>query len=102
VPVNDTDARASLTTALRSLGVAIFAGVAVTVGALMRWLIHLDEPYDPANAYFANFLIGAGSLVALGALLVVAKSLVSFPKTPTSSPDLARGWTPRHRGTRAP
>jgi hypothetical protein len=80
---NDTHASVSVTTALRTLGVAIFAGVAATAGVLLRWLIHLDCAYDPANEYFANFLIGAGSLVALGALLAVATTLVSIPKPPT-------------------
>lgn len=82
--INDTHASASVTTTLRALGVAIFAGVAATSGVLMRWLIHLDGAYDPANEYFANFLIGAGSLVSLGALLAVAATLVSIPKPPTS------------------
>jgi len=82
--MNDTDASASVTMALRALGVAIFAGVAATAGVLMRWLIYRDDVYDLSNVHFANFLIGAGSLVALGALLTVAKALVSIPKPPAS------------------
>jgi len=65
-------------------GVAIFAGVAATAGVLMRWLIYRDDVYDLSNVHFANFLIGAGSLVALGVLLTVAKALVSIPKPPAS------------------
>ena len=86
MPLNDT-AAAATTTALRALGVAIFAGVGAMVGVLIRWLIHLDGAYDPANEYFANFLIAVGSVVGLGALLLVAQALVTIPKRPEPDAD---------------
>ncbi|MFP5253906.1 MAG: hypothetical protein ACLGH4_08925 [Actinomycetes bacterium] len=78
---NQTDVPV-ITSALQALGVAIFAGVAAVTGVLLRWLVRLDGSYDQANLDFAHLLIGAGSVVALGALLVVAKALVSLPRQP--------------------
>lgn len=83
--LKDTDDRTATTTALRALGVAIYGGIAATTGILLRWFIQLDGVYDPPNEYFANFLTGAGTMVALGALLVVAKALVSVPPPPPPS-----------------
>ncbi len=75
-PLVDSDVAAS---ALRALGVAIFAGIAVLVGFGLRWLILRDHSFSETNLELANFLIVIAGLVATGALFMVALDLVKWP-----------------------
>jgi hypothetical protein len=75
-PLVDNDVVAST---LRALGVAVFAGIAVLVGVMLRWLILRDDSFSPTNLEHANFLIAIAGLVATGALIMVALNLVKWP-----------------------
>ncbi|HSE45102.1 MAG TPA: hypothetical protein VLA89_07210 [Gemmatimonadales bacterium] len=68
-----------VTSTLRALGVAIFAGIAVLVGVVLRWLILRDDSFSQRNLEQANFLIAIAGLVATGALIIVALNLVKWP-----------------------
>lgn len=75
-PLVDSDV---VTSTLRALGVAIFAGIAVLVGVVLRWLILRDDSFSQRNLEQANFLIAIAGLVATGALIMVALNLVKWP-----------------------
>lgn len=75
-PLVDSDV---VTSTLRALGVAIFAGIAVLVGVALRWLILRDDSFSQRNLEQANFLIAIAGLVATGALFMVALNLVKWP-----------------------
>lgn len=75
-PLVDSDV---VTSTLRALGVAIFAGIAVLVGVVLRWLILRDDSFSQRNLEQANFLIAIAGLVATGALFMVALNLVKWP-----------------------
>lgn len=68
-----------VTSTLRALGVAVFAGIAVLVGVVLRWLILRDDSFSQRNLEQANFLIAIAGLVATGALFMVALNLVKWP-----------------------
>ena len=75
-PLVDNDVVAST---LRALGVAVFAGIAVLVGVMLRWLILRDGSFSETYLEHANFLIAIAGLVATGALFMVALNLVKWP-----------------------
>lgn len=75
-PLVDSDV---VTSTLRALGVAIFAGIAALVGVVLRWLILRDDSFSQRNLEQANFLIAIAGLVATGALFMVALNLVKWP-----------------------
>lgn len=75
-PLVDSDV---VTSTLRALGVAVFAGIAVLVGVVLRWLILRDDSFSERNLEQANFLIAIAGLVATGALFMVALNLVKWP-----------------------
>lgn len=75
-PLVDSDV---VTSTLRALGVAVFAGIAVLVGVVLRWLILRDDSFSQRNLEQANFLIAIAGLVATGALFMVALNLVKWP-----------------------
>jgi hypothetical protein len=64
---------------LRTLGVAIFAGIGVVVGLGLKWLILRDDSYRETNLEMANFVVAMAGVVALGALFMVAVDLVKWP-----------------------
>lgn len=64
---------------LRILGVAIFAGIGVVVGFVLRRLILRDDSFRETNLELANFLVAIAGLVATGALFMVALDLVKWP-----------------------
>jgi hypothetical protein len=75
-PLVDSDV---VTSTLRALGVATFAGIAVLAGVVLRWLILRDGSFSERNLEQANFLIAIAGLVATGALFIVALNLVRWP-----------------------
>jgi len=75
-PLVDSDV---VTSTLRALGVAMFAGIVVLVGVVLRWLILRDDTFSETNLEQANFLIAIAGLVATGALFMVALNLVKWP-----------------------
>ena len=75
-PLVDRDVVAST---LRTLGVAIFAGIGAVVGLVLKWLILRDGSFRETNLEMANFLVAIAGVVATGALFMVALELVKWP-----------------------
>lgn len=75
-PLVDRDVVAST---LRTLGVAIFAGIGAVVGLVSKWLILRDGLWRDTNLEMANFLVAIAGVVAIGALFMVALDLVKWP-----------------------
>ena len=64
---------------LRMLGVAVFAGIGVVVGLVVKWLMLRDASFRETNLEVANFLVAISGAVGLGALIMVAMYLVTWP-----------------------
>ena len=64
---------------LRMLGVAVFAGIGVVVGLVLKWLMVRDGSFRETNLEVASFLVAISGAVGLGALIMVATYLVTWP-----------------------
>lgn len=65
---------------LRMLGVAVFAGIGVVVGLVLKWLMVRDGLFRETNLEVASFLVAISGAVGLGALIMVATYLVTWPE----------------------